>query len=251
MEKCKAIYILVFLILAVMISFANLDAVERSVIISIDTDKQIYEPYEPVAVTTTAFNPTAESFTMAFECYPYINYLINDEFDYFRDNWNNMCLHVYIQITLEPWQEISWIYVHQPGFFFLAPGTHKITGIIGRSIIYGSDETMISVTTTSNSDNDLLPPEDSGIQIRNYPNPFNPDTHISFQLPKEGRVSLTVFDARGKLVRTLADKSFPKGSHTVLWNGSDEQGREISSGVYYYRLIHQNEEITGKMLLLK
>jgi len=242
----KIAYLLAILFLTVYLSAS--EYLRQSINVEVETDKQSYYVDEDIIITITAINDTDEPVTLIFPNTPaQVNYEIDDLFSFFGD-WITIVLPALIVVTIDPCSTESWTYVHTSDHFFLPPGHYTITGSV---YIYGSDETMISVTTTSNSDNDLLPPEDSGIQIRNYPNPFNPDTHISFQLPEEGRVSLTVFDARGRLVRTLADKSFPKGSHTVLWNGSDEQGREISSGVYYYRLIHQNEEITGKMLLLK
>jgi len=70
----------------------------------------------------------------------------------------------------------------------------------------------------------------------NFPNPFNPQTSIGFTLPRAEHVRLDIFDARGRLVRTLVDASLDGGRHTVVWNGLDQDGRSVPSGTYVYRL---------------
>ncbi len=70
----------------------------------------------------------------------------------------------------------------------------------------------------------------------NHPNPFNPRTTFSFELQYPDHVQLTVVDARGRLVRTLLDGSRPSGLSEVEWDGKDDQGRQLPSGVYFYRL---------------
>jgi hypothetical protein len=87
---------------------------------------------------------------------------------------------------------------------------------------------------------------------QNTPNPFNPTTSIAFELPGQGHVALRVFDVGGKLVRTLVDGQRNEGSHVVTWNGRDDVGRAVASGVYLYRLSFRNHVIqTKKMMLLK
>ena len=88
---------------------------------------------------------------------------------------------------------------------------------------------------------------------QNHPNPFNPSTTISFQLP-EGvgtRVTLKVYDLRGRVVRTLIDDIRAPGVHTAFWNGQDDSGRGVASGVYLYRLGAGDFSQTRKMVLLK
>jgi len=86
----------------------------------------------------------------------------------------------------------------------------------------------------------------------NWPNPFNPNTNIIFDLPSEGRVSLVVFDVEGRLVRTLVDGTLPEGRRTVPWNGLDDGGRSVSPGVYFSRLrFGEGPPLTGKMVLVK
>ncbi|MBD3179659.1 MAG: T9SS type A sorting domain-containing protein, partial [Candidatus Latescibacteria bacterium] len=86
---------------------------------------------------------------------------------------------------------------------------------------------------------------------QNYPNPFNPVTSIRFSIPEEGRVNISVFDIRGRLVATLADGEFPAGSHTVSWDGRNLYGSEVSSGVYLYRLATGKKNLTRKMVMIR
>lgn len=86
----------------------------------------------------------------------------------------------------------------------------------------------------------------------NYPNPFNPTTRIRYALPAPGVVSLRVFDASGRLVRVLLDRA-PRdaGYHAAAWDGTDDAGRRLASGVYFYRLSLNDETWTKRMVLLK
>jgi hypothetical protein len=70
----------------------------------------------------------------------------------------------------------------------------------------------------------------------NYPNPFNPRTVIPFSLAKSGHIVLGVFDARGRLVKEIVGGEFIAGSHTAIWDGTDDQGRAMPSGTYFARL---------------
>jgi len=86
---------------------------------------------------------------------------------------------------------------------------------------------------------------------QNYPNPFNPITTISYQLPENGKVELTVYNLKGQKVKTLVNETLDYGDHTVIWNGKDDNGKSVSSGIYLYKLKTDNFENTKKMILLK
>jgi len=87
---------------------------------------------------------------------------------------------------------------------------------------------------------------------QNSPNPFNPITTIRYAVPTGGGdVTLEVIDVAGRVVRRLVDDYRGEGEHGATWNGRDEQGREVASGVYFYRLTAPKTELTRKMLLLK
>ena len=86
---------------------------------------------------------------------------------------------------------------------------------------------------------------------QNFPNPFNPKTTISFALPSAGPVELDVYSATGQHVRTLQSGDMTSGQHSVVWDGKDDGGSSVGSGIYFYKL--QSEELseTKKMMLLK
>ncbi|HEX2869096.1 MAG TPA: T9SS type A sorting domain-containing protein [Ignavibacteriales bacterium] len=86
---------------------------------------------------------------------------------------------------------------------------------------------------------------------QNYPNPFNPSTRISYDIPKEDRVVLKIYSAEGREVATLVDEIQGPGKRTVVWNGRDSRGGQVSSGMYFYKLQAGGEIKTRKMILLK
>ena len=86
---------------------------------------------------------------------------------------------------------------------------------------------------------------------QNTPNPFNPSTTISFTLPERARVTLTVYDVQGRLVRTLVDEMAGEGYQERIWDGKDASGNPVGSGVYFYRLTAGDKTLTKKMVLLK
>lgn len=87
--------------------------------------------------------------------------------------------------------------------------------------------------------------------IGNNPNPFNPTTRIQYEIPFEDYVQLTIYDILGREVKTLISYSQTAGLHEVLWDGTDNLGRRVSSGVYVYKLESGSYVQTKKMLLLK
>jgi len=86
---------------------------------------------------------------------------------------------------------------------------------------------------------------------QNTPNPFNPTTVISYVLPWPSMVKLIVVNALGQRVRVLVDGQMDYGPHSVVWDGRDEQGKEVASGVYLYRLETPGAVQTKKMVLLR
>lgn len=85
----------------------------------------------------------------------------------------------------------------------------------------------------------------------NYPNPFNPETTISFNMKNAGQVSLNVYNIKGQKVKALVNEVKEAGTHTVVWNGKDNSGAQVASGVYFYRMTNGNYTSTKKMVLMK
>jgi hypothetical protein len=87
---------------------------------------------------------------------------------------------------------------------------------------------------------------------QNYPNPFNPQTTIDFTVKELAPVSVKIYNVRGQLVKTLVDDRFAPGiTHTVSWDGRNNAGQQVSSGVYFYKLVTNSFTQTKKMVLLK
>lgn len=84
-----------------------------------------------------------------------------------------------------------------------------------------------------------------------HPNPFNPQTKISFSLPQDGRASIRAYDLSGHLVKVLAEDRYPAGDHSVDWNGRDAAGRELSSGTYIVRLEMEEGVQATKVMLIR
>ncbi len=88
-------------------------------------------------------------------------------------------------------------------------------------------------------------------RLSNYPNPFNPTTTIAFTLPHAQRVSLRVYDVKGRLVRELINGRRPAGKNEIVWDGVAQSGQLASSGVYFYRLTTADRVVSRKMVLIK
>jgi hypothetical protein len=86
---------------------------------------------------------------------------------------------------------------------------------------------------------------------QNYPNPFNPETRIQFGLPERGYVRLNVYNMLGQVVAVLVNGELPAGTKEVIWNGKDQNGRSVTSGVYFYRLETPQGAIAKKLTLVK
>ncbi|MBW6513649.1 MAG: T9SS type A sorting domain-containing protein [Candidatus Syntrophosphaera sp.] len=86
---------------------------------------------------------------------------------------------------------------------------------------------------------------------QNYPNPFNPSTTIAFSAQDSGNARLDIFNTKGQLVRTLLNNEVQRGDHRLSWNGTDDHGMPVASGLYLYKLDLNGQSQTRKMLLMK
>jgi photosystem II stability/assembly factor-like uncharacterized protein len=87
--------------------------------------------------------------------------------------------------------------------------------------------------------------------LGNYPNPFNPTTEISFSLKQAADVQIDVFNIKGEKVKTLVNEHMTAAAHTVTWNGNDDEGNAVTSGVYFYKMQSGKYTSTKKMILMK
>jgi flagellar hook assembly protein FlgD len=86
---------------------------------------------------------------------------------------------------------------------------------------------------------------------QNYPNPFNPVTTIEYSVMRRGHVAIEIYNVLGQRVRTLVDETKSAGTYRVEWDGNDEAGRPVTSGVYLYRFTTGEVTETKKMLLVR
>jgi len=105
-------------------------------------------------------------------------------------------------------------------------------------------------TLSTESDDFAYTPSEFTL-AQNYPNPFNPTTEISFTMDKASDVNLTIYNMLGQKVRVLENAYLSGGTHAYTWNGQDELGQSVSTGVYLYTLTNGNQTISKKMALMK
>jgi len=89
------------------------------------------------------------------------------------------------------------------------------------------------------------------IEATNHPNPFNPETNISYTLQETEHVKVSIYNVQGQLIRTLVDETQPAGSYNVRWDGLQENGEKAVSGMYLYRIDAGEQTLTKKMILMK
>ncbi len=125
------------------------------------------------------------------------------------------------------------------------------------SLIFSTDDPLtplVIVTLTGicgpvDNEDDVLPAITS---LRgNFPNPFNPETTINFSVKEAVPVTIEIYNVKGQLVKTLVNEAKAPGNHTVVWNGVDNNGRAVSSGIFFYKMNAGKYSSTRKMILMK
>ena len=97
--------------------------------------------------------------------------------------------------------------------------------------------------------------EGKSILMQNYPNPFQENTYVSYQLANDARINISIFNITGQLVATLIDGEQKSGAYQLQWNGRDAHNNSLANGIYFYRMIvernGQIENIAKRMLLMR
>lgn len=151
-------------------------------------------------------------------------------------------------------------YTYQPTrerIFFDLTDYQNLTGETEEVVVIAADfagnqstETFtFELISTSNQSEDTVP--DQFVLHNNYPNPFNPQTVIPFELTEAAHVEINIYDVAGRFVTRLADERFSAGHHQVTWDTSVGTGRELSSGVYFYQVKSGSFNHVKKMMLIK
>ena len=87
--------------------------------------------------------------------------------------------------------------------------------------------------------------------LQNYPNPFNPSTTIEYQIPEKGNVQIKIFNINGQLVKSFENTHAAQGAYTITWNGDNDSGQPVATGLYIYQVSFKSSLITKKMLFVK
>jgi hypothetical protein len=135
------------------------------------------------------------------------------------------------------------------------PGTAQGIYVKGEYVYVADNNSLIILETPyflevkEGDEGDVLPPAFALLQ--NYPNPFNPTTKIEFLVSRSGQVRIDIFNILGQKVSTLVDQNLKAGHKLVNWDGKDDSGQEVSSGIYFYRIKTSDFSQTKKMVLLR
>ncbi len=149
---------------------------------------------------------------------------------------------------------------NQAGAYFDLAGTGRVERIPDLANHHLSDGHSADDTFTSAAWDSVLTSVDPSVETQvplrfelhqNYPNPFNPETEIRFQLPQASQVLVRIFNTLGQEIRTLTDREYEAGFHSVHWDAKDNKGNPVSSGVYLYRIKAGNFSQVKKMSLLR
>lgn len=128
------------------------------------------------------------------------------------------------------------------------------TAIIANVEITEGEDLMLQIPLhkqgVSNPTDDQIP-ETPLYTLTNYPNPFNPQTRISYILPSPGKVNLSIYNIKGQKLIGLCDTQQTKGHHSIIWDGKDQRGKNVASGLYFARLEHDGFVQSRKMMMLK
>jgi hypothetical protein len=147
----------------------------------------------------------------------------------------------------ESWGAIGLHYRSASGVDYLVPNIFRLgepVPLVPPIVIRRTDEPVIPE-----------PPKEETPKVTAllniHPNPFNPTTTIPFQLVSQERVSLRIYDAQGKLVRTLLDQQMPAGAHSAVWDGMDNSGSQAATGVYFVQFTAGAKQMTKKVVMIK
>ena len=143
---------------------------------------------------------------------------------------------------------LSESFYNDSGLEWDTPYYYRVASFVGYLTEY-SEALSVTVQWLAISEGDQTP--SAYALSQNYPNPFNPLTKISYELPEDAMVSLTIYDMMGRTIKNLVTGSQAAGYRSVIWNATDNHGRSVSAGLYVYTIETGKFRNTKKMLLLK
>ena len=144
-------------------------------------------------------------------------------------------------------ESASFVIVYQPTTIDSHSGVIMINNNTDEPVIL----LQITGSATNVSDDDIVNMPIATELRGNYPNPFNPETVIRFSVALESIVLIDIYNIRGQKVRSLLNDFVNRGEHSVVWNGRDDSGSAVGSGVYFYRMITDDAVFVKRMMLMK
>ncbi len=192
----------------------------------------LQDPANPVLVQT--IKPTTDICVTPIAIY--------NHYLFFGDDYRNIIYSYDISNPLQPVFHHSLIWNQMTDV--LSSNNNRIYSISSTSI------NDLSLSEGFSPIQDQTIPTES-MSLSNYPNPFNPETKLSFTLAKQTFVKLEVYNVRGQKIKALASESMSAGKHQISWDGKDDFGKPVASGMYFSRLETPSQKVTRKMLLLK
>jgi len=137
-----------------------------------------------------------------------------------------------------------------PGNISVELSTSEVLGCDPNGVaLPSSGDTMVFNFTSSIEGQKAVPTK--FVLSQNYPNPFNPTTEIRYEVPFRDIVSINIYNLRGELIRSLMTGIHNPGYYSVIWDSKNNQGVDVASGVYIYRLETRNRSISKKMMLMR
>ncbi|MCB5259631.1 MAG: T9SS type A sorting domain-containing protein [Candidatus Cloacimonadaceae bacterium] len=154
-------------------------------------------------------------------------------------------LNAYITNITDPSEELK-----EMEFRMYFPGKTASTNVLNYSVLNPQAGTFASRKVKLGATE--IPPLPLSTRLyQNYPNPFNPETLIQYDLKDDGQVVIDIYNLKGQKVRSVVNNVKNAGSYTEIWDGTNNNSKQASSGVYFYRMHAHNQTMTNKMLLLK
>lgn len=136
-----------------------------------------------------------------------------------------------------------------PWYSYDEVGTYSVSLTVSDSINIDTEIKYDYIEVINvNINDDLIA---NTILYNNYPNPFNPETVISFYLKTQSEVTLEIFNVRSQKIKTIFYNNLNPGKHELTWYGKDDSGKEVSSGIYFYKMKTNDYQKCNKMILLK
>lgn len=233
----------------ILIIFLSITSFSQTILRKVYTDKTIYTYGDTALITIRAINTSLVQDTIIFpnscEAYPFvdnINYLMT---------FGIGCAQILSPRIIPPQDSIEWVRQYPVTITLLSTGQHSVFGHFVE-LLWDPFTVVISNTDTIffyvEEPNGIVKEQKKNLLIleQNFPNPFNPSTTISFSLEKQTTVSLKIYDFLGQEIETLIQTVKSSGTHKVEWKPNN-----LSSGIYYYNLVTDENSFIKKLVYAK